>query len=173
MSMSLNSLDIPVALRLAEAPGSTYQALRDDLGISTSTAHKAVYRLSAAGIVKSDRSVNRHALLEFLEHGVRYAFPASPRGERCRGIATAHAARPLADFIVADDAVVWPDARGSVVGDGVEPLYERAVELPQRCPSTYALLTLVDALRIGRTRERKLATECLRERIGYGAKPRE
>ena len=45
------------------------------------------------------------------------------------------------------------------------PLYERAVQLPQRCPSLYEKLTLVDALRVGRARERRLAAEGLKRAL--------
>lgn len=163
--LTLRPVDVPVALRLAVQPESTFEALRDDLGISTSTAHEAVMRLIAAGIVYPHaRRVNRHNLVEFLEHGVKYAFPALPRG-KAKGVPTAHAAPPLSGEIVQGEPLVWPDPRGSVYGDAVDPLYERAVELPSRCPSVYELLTLVDALRIGRARERALATEALRSRL--------
>lgn len=163
---TLRPLDVAVALRLAERPDATFAELRDDLGISTSTAHQAVERLSAAGILRPhDRRVNRHALLEFLEHGVRYAFPAAPRAVRERGVPTAYAAPPLAEEIAADEPIVWPDPRGSVIGEAMDPLYDRAVELPERCPSVYEMLTLVDALRMGRARERKIAAGKLRDRL--------
>jgi len=167
--ITLRPLDIPVALRIAERPDATYEALRDDLGISTSTAHQAVERLSAAGIIRPhERKVNRHALLEFLEHGIRYAFPAVPHAGRERGVPTAHAGPPLAREIVTSEPMVWPDPDGSAVGEPVDPLYAKAVELPERCPSVYEMLTLVDALRAGRARERKLAIAHLRDRLAYG-----
>lgn len=166
--ITLRPIDIPVALRIAERPHATFEALRNDLGISTSTAHQAVERLSAAGIIRPhERKVNRHALLEFLEHGLRYAFPAVPHAGRERGIPTAHAGPPLADEIVADEPIVWPDPRGWVVGEAVDPLYAKAVELPERCSSVYEMLTLVDALRMGRARERKIASEHLRSRLAH------
>jgi hypothetical protein len=161
--MALRPLDVPVALRLAECPEATFEALHDALGISVSTAHDAVVRLSAAGLVYPHaRKVNRHALMEFLEHGVRYAFPAMLGAGRSRGIPTAHASPALAKEIVATDPIVWQSSLGTVTGDAMEPLYPQAVELPQRCPSVYESLTLVDALRVGRARERKIAVEKLR-----------
>lgn len=163
--LALRPIDIPVALRLAVQPESTFEALRDDLGISTSTAHDAVTRLTAAGIVYPHaRRVNRHNLVEFLEHGIKYAFPALPGG-KTKGVPTAYAGPPLSDEIAASEPLVWPHPGGSGYGDAVDPLYERAVELPSRCPSVYELLTLVDALRVGRARERKLAADMLRARL--------
>lgn len=162
----LKPLDLVVALRLAEAPEEKYEQLAADLGISSSTAHAAVRRLQTAGLVRAGtRTINRLTLGEFLEHGVRYAFPAKPGPEIMRGVPTAYAAPPLAAHIVAEDAVVWPSSSGSTVGQVVAPLYPGAPELPQRCPSVYESLTLVDALRMGRTREVKLAREELKRKL--------
>jgi DNA-binding MarR family transcriptional regulator len=163
--MTLRPVDIPVVLRLAEVPDATFQVLAENLGISSSTAHGAVERLTAAGLVyPHERRVNRRNLLEFLEHGIRYAFPSRPRG-RAKGVPTAHAAPPLASEIVSDEALVWPDPSGPAFGEVVDPLYDGAVKLPSRCPSLYEMLTLVDAVRVGRARERNLATEKLRSRL--------
>jgi hypothetical protein len=149
--------------------GATFQQLADMLGISASMAHQSVERLRHAGLVRSaKREVMRPALLEFLEHGVRYAFPAAAQG-RARGVPTAHAGPALAPFIVADEPVVWPSASGSVVGPSVAPLYRQAAELPERSPNVYSLLTLVDALRVGRVRERTEAVRLLRDRFYFDA----
>lgn len=161
----LKPLDVVVALRLADAAGATYEELARALGVSPSMAHGSVRRLRHAGLVRPDsRAVNRLALLEFLEHGVRYAFPARP-GSTVRGVPTAHAAPPLADRIVAEDALVWPAATGAVRGRAVVPLYPRAVELPERSPGLYESVALVDAIRVGRARERRLAVDQLRRRL--------
>lgn len=167
--LSLRPVDVPVALRLAEAPGPSYQILAADLGISPSWAHAAVQRLEQAGLLlPASRSVNWLALREFLAHGLRYAFPARA-GERVRGVPTAHAAPPLAAHILAEDALVWPRADGPVSGQAITPLYPQAIELPERRPSLYELLALADALRVGRARERKRALEELDARIGHAA----
>jgi hypothetical protein len=166
MQIALRPVDVPVALRLVDRPGATFEMLHDDVGISVSTAHKSVTRLRAAGLVHPrQREVNRHALLKFLEHGVPYAFPAAGGTTGVRGVPTAHSAPPLASEIAADEAAVWPDPDGEAIGESVAPLYAGAVELPQRCPSLYDWLTLVDGLRIGRARERNLAAARLRERL--------
>lgn len=165
----LKPVDLVVALRLAEAPEAKYEQLHADLGISTSWAHAAVQRLQAAGLLRpGSRTVNGLALREFLEHGLRYAFPAQP-GAEAHGIPTAHSGPPLAARVVAEDSLVWADAAGPSAGQAIAPLYDRATELPQRCPSLYENLTLVDALRVGRARERKLAAEELRQRLATAA----
>jgi len=142
-----------VALRLVDVPGETFGDTARVIGISQSMAHGSVGRLRDAGLLRADaRQVNRLALLEFLEHGVRYAFPAHP-GAVVRGVPTAHSAPPWADHIVAEDVLVWPAASGTVRGAALAPLYPRAAELPERSPRLYQSLALVDAIRAGRARE--------------------
>ena len=106
-------------------------------------------------------AVNRHALLEFLEHGVRYAFPAVA-GATVRGVPTAHAGPVFAEVMESEDPLVWEDTQGTVEGRALTPLLPRAGQLAQRAPATYALLTAVDALRVGRAREREVARRYLR-----------
>jgi DNA-binding Lrp family transcriptional regulator len=165
----LKPAGLVVALRLAEAPEAQYAQLAADLGISASAAHGAVRRLQAAGLLRPDsRIVNRLALSEFLGHGVRYAFPARP-GDEVRGVPTAHSAPPLADHIVAEDVLVWPSHGGPATGRAIAPLYPKASELPHRCPTLYQSLALVDALRVGRARERKLALEAIHDWLAASA----
>lgn len=161
----LKPVDVAVGLRLAQTPGAKYEQLSADLGISPSTAHGAVRRLQAAGLLRpGSRVVNWLALREFLAHGLRYAFPARA-GERVRGIPTAHAAPPPAGHIVAEDVLVWPDAAGPAVGEGIAPLYPRAIELPRRAPAAYEIVALADAIRVGGTRERRRALEEIEARV--------
>lgn len=166
---ALKPQDVAVALRLAEIPNASYATLAFDLEISSSTAHESVERLQLAGLLRPDsRQVNRHNLMEFLEHGVRYTFPAKP-GAMVRGVPTAYSAPPLASEFVSANNIVWPNVEGSVIGQSLTPLYEKAAELPARCPSAYELLTLVDAIRIGRVRERTAAVGKIRQRLGLAA----
>jgi DNA-binding Lrp family transcriptional regulator len=164
--ISLRPVDVPVALRMAEAPLATFESLGHDLGISQSTAHDSVKRLEAAGLLRPhDKRVNRAALLEFLEHGVRYAFPPVSSGGTVRGVVTAHAAPAFQSEIISENVIVWPDVNGPNVGEALQPLYDKATILPERCRSLYEMLTLVDALRIGRSREKKIAVSKLRDRL--------
>ena len=165
----LKPQDAAVLLRLAVGPNAEYTELAADLSISASTAHESVERLQLAGLLRPDsRRVNEHALFEFLEHAVRYVFPAAP-DSMARGVPTAHSAPALASDILSDDVVVWPDPRGTVRGQSIPPLLARAGELPEKCPAVYELLTLVDAIRIGRVRERAKAMEKIRERVAATA----
>jgi hypothetical protein len=76
---------------------------------------------------------------------------------------TAHAAPPLSGLIHAglDPIPVWPDAEGEARGETFKPLYRNAPAAARADPALYECLSLFDALRGGRARERNLATEHL------------
>ena len=81
---------------------------------------------------------------------------------------TAISAPPLAEkFLVGeDDRMVWPSSRpGAVRGRRVEPLYRSAPEAAAKDPVLYELLALVDAIRVGRARERAIAGQELERRL--------
>ena len=70
--------------------------------------------------------------------------------------------------MVADDGEpppVWPDPLGQVRGQLVEPIDDRVVSLVRSDPELAAWFALVDGIRIGRAREKKLAVAELSRRI--------
>ena len=73
--------------------------------------------------MRGQRIPVRHAIREFVLHGLRDAFPAV-RGSMTPGMPKAHAALPLSELIHADlDPIpVWPDAMGEARGGAFEPL---------------------------------------------------
>jgi len=105
-------------------------------------------------------------LLEFLVHGVKYAFPPK-RGALTRGMPTGYAAPPLNKVIVDSSELppVWPFAEGTVRGEAFEPLYPSVPQAAARDARLYELLALVDAIRDGRARERNLAAKELELRF--------
>ncbi|HZQ46471.1 MAG TPA: hypothetical protein VFC07_05625, partial [Verrucomicrobiae bacterium] len=135
---------------------------------SASEIHAAVRRGIEAGLIDHlSRLPLRKPLEDYLIHGVRYAFPAKP-GRLARGIPTAHAAPPLSEKISSDDLPpVWPDPEGTVKGYAIEPLYSSVPAAVKSDSALYELLALIDVLRIGRARERKLAEEELRTRFNH------
>ncbi len=81
---------------------------------------------------------------------------------------TAYAAPPLSEHISSEDLPpVWPDPDGTVRGLALEPLYRTAPQAAKADPKLYQLLALVDALRMGRARERKLAEDELKQRLSH------
>jgi hypothetical protein len=110
--------------------------------------------------------LNRSSLLEFLLHGIRYAFPAEI-GSPTRGIPTSYAAPPIRDSIAdaGDLPPVWPYADGKVRGYSFVPLHKNVPQAALEDARLYELLALVDALRNGRARERQLAGRELTRRL--------
>jgi hypothetical protein len=145
----------------------TYSTLAQSLGMSASEVHGALLRCSAAGLYdRSNRRIRKQALLEFLVHGLRYAFYAQP-GPICRGVPTAHSAEPLKSKLVASpsEVYVWPAPQGAVRGQAIAPLYRSVPVAASNDPELYALLGLIDALRVGRVREQRLAEGELESRL--------
>jgi hypothetical protein len=80
---------------------------------------------------------------------------------------TASAAPPLSKKISqADLPPVWVDPEGTVKGFSFEPLYSSVPSAVKSDPALCEILALVDALRMGRARELKLAEE-LSQRLNY------
>lgn len=64
---------------------------------------------------------------------------------------------------------VWPDAEGMLQGAAVKPLYPSVPHAARNEPRLYDLLALVDAIRIGRARERNWAEKELLRRLNQHA----
>jgi hypothetical protein len=60
---------------------------------------------------------------------------------------------------------VWPWHEGNTRGVGLEPLYKSVPQAALRDPKLYQFLALVDAIRDGRARERKIAERDLVHRL--------
>ncbi len=87
-------------------------------------------------------------------------------GRLVAGIPTAGSAPVLAHHFRADpEPLVWPHPEGEVRGMAIQPLHPGVPELVRADRRLYDLLALVDALRVGRARERKLAENALKERL--------
>jgi hypothetical protein len=137
--------------------------------MSPSEIHAAIKRLQQARLLHGPELLekpNISALEEFLLHGVKYAFPAK-HGQITRGVPTSFAVSPLKDEIASGDELppVWPWPQGETRGIALEPLYKSAPAAALRDPVLYELLALVDAIRDGRARERKIAEKELISRL--------
>ena len=75
-----------------------------------------------------------------------------------------HASRPLGRMFESLP-LVWPHPLGQARGESLEPLYPSAVDAALRDRALYECLALVDAIRVGRARERALGIELLRKKI--------
>ena len=80
---------------------------------------------------------------------------------------TGYAAPPLVDLIVQpnEPPPVWPYLEGRVRGHEFSPLYKSVPIAAAKDKGLYEFLTLVDAIREGRAREKKLAIEEIKARL--------
>lgn len=159
--------DIVILLKII-AKGRQEWFMKDlsyELNISASEVSESINRSKIAGLIAPNKkTVMKLALMDFLEHGLPYVYPERP-GAMVRGIPTAHSATPLSDTIVSREHYVWPYGKGSMRGQAIEPLYPTVVEAVLKDGKLYELLALVDALRIGKAREKALAVQELQKRI--------
>lgn len=150
----------------------TVRQLASTANISKTQVSLSLQRSIDSGIAVVDRKtglpkVNAKALHGLIVHAVKYVFPAK-KGPINRGIPTAMAAPVLRDQILTggDFVPVWPDPRGTTMGQAIEPLFEGVTSAVANDPMLYALLALTDAMRIGQPREQSIASENLREIMG-------
>ena len=163
----LQPLDLLLALKIAVNDKSfTQTELGYDLNVSVSQINRALNGCSKSGLIdRKSLRVSRLALFEVVSHAVKYVYPVS-LGPIERGVPTAHATSPLKELLSNNkDVVVWPDPEGAVRGESVKPLYKTAPFAAQKDDKLYEVLALIDALRIGRARERNIALGLLKTRL--------
>jgi len=168
--MKLKPQDVYVALKLVvlRNESCSMQSIGESLGLSSSRVHESIQHLLKANLIRKDKGykVISANLKEFLLHGIRFVF-VPEIGEPCRGVATGSFAPPLNKAFVASNDLphVWPDPEGDVRGISFSPLHKAAPKAARKDKELYELLALVDAIRGGRARERKMAIDQLSNRL--------
>lgn len=163
----MRPLDVVILLKIIELSQFSWRQkdIAQSLLVSNSEVSESLNRSQKAALIDdSKQNPLRSNLLDFLHYGLKYVFPASPAG-LVRGVPTAHSAPMLKGNFVGELTYVWADPDGEIRGHEIEPLYST---VPKAClldPKLYEMMALVDMLRIGRTREVKLANDQLRKLI--------
>lgn len=168
MNYQMKPQDIVILLKIAALDTDTWQQkpLAESLFLSQSEVSQSVSRSLYAGLLmENGKVVVRSALREFLQFGIAYVFPQKP-GNMVRGMPTAHSAQPLAGSIDSSEQYVWPYAKGTVRGQAIAPLYHSVPDAAVKDEQFYELLALTDALRVGKARERTIAVDELKKRLG-------
>jgi len=133
------------------------------LRISPSEVSESLNRSKFAGLLSPDKKkVMKSAFLSFIQFGLGYVFPAKP-GDVVRGVPTGHSAPILKDHFLSTEPYVWPSPLGKVKGQSIPTLYTNQVAAAQDDSQLYDMLTLIDTVRVGRTREVEKAMELLKE----------
>lgn len=172
--MFIKPQDVVIAVKLIAYQGNedwSQNSMAAELCLSPSQINSGLKRLVTAGLVTPYQPPEKpkpiiQACEEFFIHGLKYTFPAK-LGEIVRGIPTSYAGPGLKNKIVAGDEPipVWPYGEGDERGVALLPLYNSVPEAIHKHadPLLYELLTLLDAIRSGRAREKQLAAKRLRE----------
>ena len=172
--MVIKPQDIVVLAKLIVRLGDkdwSQNSVAVELCLSPSQVNSALKRLVSAGLITPYHPPNKpqpiiQACEEFFIHGLKYIFPAK-LGEIARGVPTSYAAPSLNDQIVvgSDPIPVWPYGEGDVRGVSLKPLYSSVPEAVSKHPDPlfYDLLTLMDAIRSGRAREKQIAMQKISE----------
>jgi hypothetical protein len=169
-NLVLKPQDIILLLKLVcnNIPSWNQKSVAESLGISQSEVSESVVRCKYAGLLEPNgKIVMKTSLMEFLQFGLRYVFPQRP-GPVLRGVPTAHSANPLKAHIQSSEAYVWPFNKGTVRGQSILPLYPSVPEAALKDEKLYELLALVDAIRVGKARERELAIQELKKQLDIG-----
>jgi hypothetical protein len=164
---TMSPLDVVVLLKIISLGDQSWTqiTLADTLFMSQSEISKSMSRSKYAGLLDtSGKNVRRLALMEFLQYGITYVYPQQ-LGPVVRGVPTAHSAAPLNEVIQSTEPYVWPSGKSNLRGQSIVPLYPTVVDAIKIDPKLHELLALVDAVRVGKAREKELAITELKKRI--------
>ena len=96
----MNPVDVVILLKVALSRQEDLSQLMiaRDLFISQSEVSKSLNRSRYAGLLVGKYRVMQVSLMEFIQYGLRFAFPQQP-GAVVRGAPTAHSMAPLSQEI--------------------------------------------------------------------------
>jgi len=167
--LNLRPQDTLILIKLLCAESREWRQLdiAMELDMSQAEIANSLERLRRASLIDdSKRRVQRLAATEFIVHGIKYFYPPE-LGAYSRGMPTGHSAKPLKGKLVIEENLewVWPDAEGKDRGLILHPIYESVPFAAQQDPELYELMALIDSIRAGGPREKKMAEEHLRKRL--------
>ncbi len=174
--MVIKPQDIVVLVKLIAYPDGknwSQNSIAVELCLSPSQINSALKRLVACRLITPYHPPSKpqpiiQACEEFFIHALKYILP-SKLGEMTRGVCTSYAAPSFKGEISlgSDPIPVWPYAEGQERGVSLMPLYSSVPKSISKYPDPvfYDLLTLLDAIRSGRAREKQIAIKKLSEML--------
>jgi hypothetical protein len=149
---------------LANHEAWSYRSLAERLRVPHPVVQRALERAKGADLYSGDRrEVHFPHFEEFALHALRFVVPAR-LGPLTAGVPAAWAAEPMAGAIRSsgdEPPPVWPYAHGRVRGQAIEPLHAAAPEAVKNWLELGEVLALLDSLRAGDARVRKVAGDLL------------
>ena len=146
----------------------TIREIANSIFISKSEVNNAINRMIISRLIdKVTLNINVNNLEKFIINGLSYVFPARISDKSVKGIPTAYSASPLKDKIISsdNDIVVWPFKDGPVIGKELKPLHPAVPKAVLQDSQLYEFFTLLDALRIGKTREVEISKKEIHKRL--------
>jgi hypothetical protein len=142
----------------------SYRSFANRLHVPHPVVQRALSRAQEADLYSLERrEVHIPHFEEFAVHALRFVAPA-PLGALVSGVPAAWAAQPMASAIRSsgdEPPPVWPYAHGRVRGQAIEPLHPAAPEAVEGWPELGEVLALLDGLRAGDARVRRVAGDLL------------
>ncbi len=171
MKERIRGQDVIVAAVLFSSPFATHTSLAQAIGIQRSHFSESTSRLVAWRLYSSRRKVvSGPRFHEFLQSAFSWLFPVAVQDGVVRGVPVSHAGPVLQARMLATQPYVWPIGEESVpvdvpvvMGRAVKPIHRKVVAAALQFPRAYTILSLAEALRVGRAREINLAREALKE----------
>ncbi len=141
----------------------TYLELAHDLFMSTSEVHASIKRSTRSQLFDpSLRKPQKEALHKLIFHGIKYVYPPVIGG-LSRGLLTGPSHPIISDntFWAESERYVWPHPQGEDQGMSLSPLYRSVPDAALIDWQLYEAMAMIDAIRVGRARERKIAADYL------------
>jgi hypothetical protein len=168
--LALKALDVVVGLKLMGRPNLAQAELAKQIGSNPAQVTRAIKSLLKANLFypMEGRLIANFYGWEKILLAIEYLFPVSVGGIVI-GMPTSYGAPPISNEINpgSDPIPIWPCAKAGVKGLCVEPLYsgtpKALIEYPDE--DLYTLLALIDALRMGRSREKELGRKYILEKL--------
>ncbi|WP_123864747.1 hypothetical protein [Chitinophaga barathri] len=164
--------DIAVLIKIAVSQESLMNKdLATALHLSPAEIGYSLQRSAYARLIDlSKRKVMRNTFLEFIEYGLPVVFPAI-KGPLAIGVPTAYSAPVMASYLMnnsSQEQIVWAHPDGTARGETISPLYPNAIVAALNDPELHNLLALVDVMRLGKVREKKIAIKLLSQKFDIG-----
>ncbi|MEY4617015.1 MAG: hypothetical protein RJB66_1975 [Pseudomonadota bacterium] len=163
--VGLKPQDVLLMMKLLSEPGLLQMDLAKKLQLSQAEVSHGLKRLKGSHLLSIEGRVIRESAIELLVHALKYFYPVQ-LGAPTLGIPTAHS-NPDFKYVKHSDgeSFVWPYAEGKAKGISLIPIYP---SLPYACSEDkvlYRMASLVEMIRAGRARERKIAEDELKKLI--------
>lgn len=167
--MRPQDIAILVKVYLVEGDSWYIKDLANEMYISQSEFSESLNRSRYTGLLDDQKQkVMTRSFYEFLVYGLPFIYPQRPN-ELTRGIPTAHSHPAFNKIVLTDVKYVWPDDTAKEIGYGIEPFYANQVKAVKNDADLYLILSLIEMLRVGKTREVNFAKSKLKELFSIGA----